>query len=165
MIDTSSSSSTTATATEMEIEQVSTTHADNGQGTQGFAFCQPLGSGAPPPSLPPTLPLRKQPRRLRVRPRPLTLPPAAYAADEAEEEADVEVVADGEAGEFPNDNDNDATSTSPSLSSSSSPSPSSAPTGRPLNHGQRCLCGCVPNVPSLFEMAELRKQARLRNKT
>jgi uncharacterized protein with PIN domain len=29
-------------------------------------------------------------------------------------------------------------------------------------HGQRCGCGCVPNIPSLFEMAELRKQARLK---
>lgn len=27
-------------------------------------------------------------------------------------------------------------------------------------HGQRCACGCVPNVLSLFEMAELRKKAR-----
>jgi len=30
------------------------------------------------------------------------------------------------------------------------------------NHGQRCLCGCVPPIPSLFQMAELRKQARLK---
>jgi mRNA deadenylase 3'-5' endonuclease subunit Ccr4/uncharacterized protein with PIN domain len=29
-------------------------------------------------------------------------------------------------------------------------------------HGQRCTCGCIPAVPSLFEMAELRKQARLK---
>jgi hypothetical protein len=29
-------------------------------------------------------------------------------------------------------------------------------------HGQRCACGCIPNVLSLFEMAELRKQARLK---
>lgn len=27
-------------------------------------------------------------------------------------------------------------------------------------HGQRCDCGCVPNVMSLFEMAEARKKAR-----
>ena len=26
-------------------------------------------------------------------------------------------------------------------------------------HGQRCDCGCVPNIPSLLEMAERRKQA------
>jgi len=26
----------------------------------------------------------------------------------------------------------------------------------------KCKCGCVPNIPSLFEMAELRKQARLK---
>ena len=26
----------------------------------------------------------------------------------------------------------------------------------------KCECGCVPNIPSLFEMAELRKQARLK---
>ena len=31
-----------------------------------------------------------------------------------------------------------------------------------MAHGQRCDCGCVPAVPSLFEMAELRKQARLK---
>jgi hypothetical protein len=31
-----------------------------------------------------------------------------------------------------------------------------------IMHGQRCACGCVPNILSLFEMAELRKQARLR---
>ena len=30
-----------------------------------------------------------------------------------------------------------------------------------LPHGQRCPCGCVPDVPSLFEMAELRRQYRL----
>ena len=28
-------------------------------------------------------------------------------------------------------------------------------------HSARCSCGCVPNVPSLFEMAELRRKARL----
>jgi len=39
------------------------------------------------------------------------------------------------------------------------------PVGEPApaaNHGSRCDCGCVPNVLSLFEMAELRKQAKLR---
>ena len=34
----------------------------------------------------------------------------------------------------------------------------------PPAHQPRCSCGCVPNIPSLFEMAELRKQARLRAK-
>ena len=34
----------------------------------------------------------------------------------------------------------------------------------PTAHQPRCGCGCVPNVLSLFEMAELRKQARLRAK-
>lgn len=29
-------------------------------------------------------------------------------------------------------------------------------------HGQRCGCGCVPAMPSLFEMAERRKQAKLK---
>lgn len=33
-----------------------------------------------------------------------------------------------------------------------------------LPHGERCPCGCVPNVPSLFEMAELRRQYRLSQK-
>ncbi|CAB9499550.1 expressed unknown protein [Seminavis robusta] len=28
-------------------------------------------------------------------------------------------------------------------------------------HGKRCACGCVPAILSLFEMAELRKQAKL----
>jgi uncharacterized protein with PIN domain len=28
------------------------------------------------------------------------------------------------------------------------------------NHGARCACGCVPPIRSLFEMAELRKQAK-----
>jgi uncharacterized protein with PIN domain len=28
-------------------------------------------------------------------------------------------------------------------------------------HSARCSCGCVPNIPSLFEMAELRRKARL----
>jgi uncharacterized protein with PIN domain len=32
-----------------------------------------------------------------------------------------------------------------------------------LDHGSRCACGCVPNVPSLFEMAELRRRARVTN--
>jgi hypothetical protein len=34
----------------------------------------------------------------------------------------------------------------------------------PIAHGQRCACGCIPKIPSLFEMAELRKQARLKQK-
>lgn len=29
-------------------------------------------------------------------------------------------------------------------------------------HGRRCDCGCIPPVPSLFEMAELRRKARIR---
>ena len=34
----------------------------------------------------------------------------------------------------------------------------------PVNppHGQRCNCGCVTNIPSLFEMAEMRRQAKLK---
>jgi uncharacterized protein with PIN domain len=32
----------------------------------------------------------------------------------------------------------------------------------PVEHAQRCACGCVPKILSLFEMAELRKQARLK---
>jgi hypothetical protein len=39
----------------------------------------------------------------------------------------------------------------PNLPLSSSPDKS---------HGQRCGCGCVPNVMSLFEMAEARRKAR-----
>ena len=31
---------------------------------------------------------------------------------------------------------------------------------KPVNHLPKCACGCVPNVLSLFEMAELRKKAR-----
>ena len=34
----------------------------------------------------------------------------------------------------------------------------------PKRHAPRCDCGCVPPIPSLFEMAELRKQARLKKK-
>jgi uncharacterized protein with PIN domain len=33
---------------------------------------------------------------------------------------------------------------------------------KPGPHGERCDCGCVPPIPSLFEMAELRKQHRLK---
>lgn len=33
----------------------------------------------------------------------------------------------------------------------------------PKRHGERCACGCVPDIPSLFEMAELRKQAKLKS--
>ena len=29
-------------------------------------------------------------------------------------------------------------------------------------HAPKCACGCVPAILSLFEMAELRKQARLK---
>jgi hypothetical protein len=32
----------------------------------------------------------------------------------------------------------------------------------PTGHPDRCRCGCIPNILSLFEMAELRKQARLK---
>lgn len=37
-----------------------------------------------------------------------------------------------------------------------------APMPIPISHPPRCACGCVPNVKSIFEMAELRKQARLK---
>jgi hypothetical protein len=30
------------------------------------------------------------------------------------------------------------------------------------SHGERCACGCVPAIPGLFEMAELRRQAKLK---
>lgn len=30
-------------------------------------------------------------------------------------------------------------------------------------HPPRCACGCVPKILSMFEMAELRKQARLKS--
>ena len=30
------------------------------------------------------------------------------------------------------------------------------------SHPPRCPCGCIPNILSLFEMAELRKQAKLK---
>jgi uncharacterized protein with PIN domain len=33
-----------------------------------------------------------------------------------------------------------------------------------VTHDSRCACGCVPKIPSLFEMAELRRQAKLRSK-
>jgi hypothetical protein len=33
----------------------------------------------------------------------------------------------------------------------------------PVVHAERCPCGCVPAVLSLFEMAELRKQAKLKS--
>jgi len=33
---------------------------------------------------------------------------------------------------------------------------------RPTVHKPRCGCGCIPPILSLFEMAELRKQAKLR---
>lgn len=33
-----------------------------------------------------------------------------------------------------------------------------------LEHPERCACGCIPNTPSLFEMAELRRQHRLKLK-
>ena len=45
-------------------------------------------------------------------------------------------------------------------SQSAPPPPPPKPT--PVMHPQRCPCGCVPNIFSLFEMAELRKQARLK---
>lgn len=36
---------------------------------------------------------------------------------------------------------------------------------RPLLHSSSCACGCVPKIPSLFAMAELRKQAKLAGKS
>lgn len=40
--------------------------------------------------------------------------------------------------------------------------PMPVPTDTPTVHKSRCDCGCVPAILSLFEMAELRKQAKLR---
>jgi hypothetical protein len=31
---------------------------------------------------------------------------------------------------------------------------------QPAAHSKRCDCGCVPAIPSLFEMAQLRRKAR-----
>jgi hypothetical protein len=45
------------------------------------------------------------------------------------------------------------------------PPPPPVPQMLPNMHGQRCACGCVPNILSLFEMAELRKQARLKQQS
>lgn len=36
------------------------------------------------------------------------------------------------------------------------------PATLPTAHAPKCACGCVPNILSLFEMAELRKQAKLK---
>jgi hypothetical protein len=42
------------------------------------------------------------------------------------------------------------------------PPPSRLPPVQPaVTHKSRCGCGCVPSIPSLFEMAEKRKQAKL----
>jgi hypothetical protein len=32
----------------------------------------------------------------------------------------------------------------------------------PGAHFPNCACGCIPKIPSLFAMAEMRKQARLK---
>lgn len=40
-----------------------------------------------------------------------------------------------------------------------------APVPPPSEHPTRCACGCVPKILSMFEMAELRKQARLKSNT
>jgi mRNA deadenylase 3'-5' endonuclease subunit Ccr4/uncharacterized protein with PIN domain len=40
--------------------------------------------------------------------------------------------------------------------------PASASTSTSSEHKPRCDCGCVPPIKSMFEMAELRKQARLK---
>ncbi|KAL3904454.1 MAG: hypothetical protein SGILL_010063, partial [Bacillariaceae sp.] len=45
---------------------------------------------------------------------------------------------------------------------SAPPPPPMFPPADVKSHGDRCGCGCIPPIPSLFEMAELRKQARLR---
>jgi len=37
-----------------------------------------------------------------------------------------------------------------------------ASSSRAKAHPPKCACGCVPNIPSLFEMAEMRKQAKLK---
>lgn len=55
------------------------------------------------------------------------------------------------------------TSTGPEVKSALAGPPAVMQFATPTNmHGQRCACGCVPNVLSLFEMAELRKQAKLK---
>jgi hypothetical protein len=56
------------------------------------------------------------------------------------------------------------TNPTPAASANIAPAPTIAmPTDTPnVQHGQRCACGCVPNVLSMFEMAELRKKARLK---
>jgi hypothetical protein len=44
----------------------------------------------------------------------------------------------------------------------------SKPKTKPVNpatllpHAKRCGCGCIPQIPTLFEMAELRRQYKLR---
>jgi hypothetical protein len=41
------------------------------------------------------------------------------------------------------------------------PPPLPIPAPATTVHKPRCDCGCVPNILSMFEMAALRKQARL----
>jgi uncharacterized protein with PIN domain len=50
------------------------------------------------------------------------------------------------------------------VDSQSAPAPP-PPQPTPIMHSQRCACGCVPNILSLFEMAELRKKARLKQQS
>jgi uncharacterized protein with PIN domain len=80
---------------------------------------------------------------------------------------DVEVAPESKEGDLPQLSTEEPTSgeevplfCAPVGSQSAAPPPPPQPT--PIMHAQRCPCGCVPNILSLFEMAELRKKARLK---
>ena len=58
------------------------------------------------------------------------------------------------------DNDETIPYCAPANAATSPPIIGDEAKAEPFDHGQRCACGCVPKIRSLFEMAELRRQAK-----
>jgi hypothetical protein len=102
-------------------------------------FCMPTGN-APPPS------------------QPASASASASASTSIEHKPELDRDgADGEKEELP------ALQFCMPLGAAPPPSqPASASTSTSSEHKPRCDCGCVPPIKSMFEMAELRKQARLK---
>ena len=57
-------------------------------------------------------------------------------------------------------NEKERNKTVPTNSSSTDTNNATSKTSLPPAHDPKCRCGCVPNILSLFEMAELRKKRR-----
>jgi uncharacterized protein with PIN domain len=113
-------------------------------------FCSPVGVGAlaPPPPLPSTTGHTSNSDSVMPAPARVGDSSASHQGRASEDAKDAPILI-----------------CSPMGVGASAPPPAPPRTEQTVtSHLDRCACGCVPPIKSLFEMAELRKQYRLKKK-